>query len=168
MQRVVVVSIVGIDRFAGGYNAAKLAQERAYEDGPIPVRILRAAQFHEFVGQLVDWGRQGDVAHVPSMRTQLVAARTVAEALADLAADPAAVPGPVLEIAGPREESMVEAAKRLMAARGDAGAHRGRDLGPALRGGRRAAGPGRDARGPDVRGVARRGGACRARVAAPR
>ena len=29
--------------------------------GPIPVRILRAAQFHEFVGQLVEWGRQGDV-----------------------------------------------------------------------------------------------------------
>ena len=54
------------------------------------------------------------------MRTQLVAARTVAEALADLATDPEAVPGPVLEIAGPREESMVEAAKRLMAARGDA------------------------------------------------
>ena len=53
------------------------------------------------------------------MRTQLVAARTVAEALADLAVDPAPVPGPVLEIAGPREERMVEAAKRLMARRGD-------------------------------------------------
>ncbi len=119
VQRVVVVSIVGVDRFTSGYNAAKLAQERAYEDGPIPARILRAAQFHEFVGQLVDWGRQGDVAHVPTMRTQLVAARTVAEALADLAVDPDAVPGPVLEIAGPREESMVEAARLLMAKRGD-------------------------------------------------
>ena len=33
--------------------------------GPVPVRILRAAQFHEFVGQLLDWGTQGDVAYAP-------------------------------------------------------------------------------------------------------
>jgi hypothetical protein len=33
----------------------------------------------------VDWGRQGEVSYVPEMRTQLVAAQTVAEALADLA-----------------------------------------------------------------------------------
>lgn len=117
VQRLVVVSIVGIDRFDSGYNAAKLAQERAAQLGPIPVRILRATQFHEFVGQLVDWGRQGDVSYVPKMRTQLVAARTVAEALADLALEPA--PGPILEIAGPREESMVEAARLLAARRGD-------------------------------------------------
>lgn len=31
------------------------------------------------------------------MRTQLVAARTAAEALADLAVDPTAAPGPTLE-----------------------------------------------------------------------
>jgi uncharacterized protein YbjT (DUF2867 family) len=117
VQRLVVVSIVGIDRFDSGYNAAKLAQERATLLGPIPARILRATQFHEFVGQLVEWGRQGDVSYVPKMRTQLVAARTVAEALADLALEPA--PGPILEIAGPREESMVEAARLLMARRGD-------------------------------------------------
>jgi uncharacterized protein YbjT (DUF2867 family) len=53
------------------------------------------------------------------MRTQLVAARSVAEALADLATDPAAVPGPMLEIAGPREESMTDAARALMAKRGE-------------------------------------------------
>jgi uncharacterized protein YbjT (DUF2867 family) len=83
------------------------------------VRILRAAQFHEFVGQLVDWGRQGDVSYVPKMRTQLIAARAVAAALADLAADPESTPGPILEIAGPREESMVEAAKLLAARHGN-------------------------------------------------
>ena len=119
VQRIVVVSIVGIDRFDSGYNAAKSAQERATFEGPIPARIMRATQFHEFVGELVEWGRQGDVAYVPKMRTQLVAARTVAEALADLAVDPDAVPGPTLEIAGPREESMLEAARLLMAERGD-------------------------------------------------
>jgi uncharacterized protein YbjT (DUF2867 family) len=117
VQRLVVVSIVGIDRFDTGYNAAKRAQERATLDGPIPARILRATQFHEFVGEIVDWGRQGDVSYVPKMRTQLVAARTVAEALAELVMEPA--PGPILNIAGPREESMVEAARLLVARRGD-------------------------------------------------
>jgi uncharacterized protein YbjT (DUF2867 family) len=119
VQRMVVVSIIGIDRFTGGYNAAKVEQERVALLGPIPVRILRAAQFHEFVGQLVEWGRQGDVNYVPKMRTQLVAARSVAEALVDLAVDPGSAPGPILEIAGPREESMVEAARLLMSRRGD-------------------------------------------------
>ncbi len=121
VQRIVAVSIIGTDRFAGGYGAAKVAHEQALREGPIPVRILRAAQFHEFVGQLVDWGRDGDVSYVQQMRTQLVAARTVAEALADLATEPEADDEPVIsEIAGPREESLVESAKLLAARRGEA------------------------------------------------
>jgi uncharacterized protein YbjT (DUF2867 family) len=112
-----VVSIIGIDRFAGGYQAAKVAHERELLRGPIPVRILRAAQFHEFVGELMTWGRRGDVIELPEMRTQLVSARAVGEALARLAVDAEA---PVLsEIAGPREESLVEAGRLLAAARGE-------------------------------------------------
>jgi hypothetical protein len=57
------------------------------------VRILRAAQFHELVSQLVEWGTQGEVSYVRKMRIQPVAARTVAEALADLATDPGSVRG---------------------------------------------------------------------------
>ena len=122
VRRIVLVSIIGIDRFAGGYAAAKALQERAMLAGPIPVTILRAAQFHEFVEQLVDWGRQGDVSYVPEMRTQLVAARTVAEALVDLATGAAETPpagAPIPEIAGPREESLVEAARKLAAQSGN-------------------------------------------------
>src|ERR687886_934043 len=52
-KRIVVVSIIGIDKFRGGYNAAKLAQEQTLLEGPLPVRIVRAAQFHEFVEPLV-------------------------------------------------------------------------------------------------------------------
>src|SRR5215218_6210113 len=55
VRRMVVVSIIGCDRFTAGYLAAKVAHERAMLSGPIPVRILRAARFHEFVGQLVKW-----------------------------------------------------------------------------------------------------------------
>jgi hypothetical protein len=85
VRQIVVVSIIGTDRFTAGYGAAKIAHERAMLTGPVPVRILRAAQFHELVAQLVDWGRQGEVSHLPKMRTQLVAARTVAEVLAGCA-----------------------------------------------------------------------------------
>jgi uncharacterized protein YbjT (DUF2867 family) len=116
VQRAVVVSIIGTDKSAGGYGAAKIAHERAWRSGPIPVTVLRAAQFHEFVGLLLDWGTQGEVAYVPEMRTQLVAARAVAEEVADLATMPKA---PELqEIAGPREESMVAMATLLASRRG--------------------------------------------------
>ena len=114
VQRIVVVSIIGCDRFSAGYNVAKVAQERALQSGPIPVHVLRAAQFHEFVGQLVEWGTRGDVSYVPEMRTQLVAARSVAEALADVAIDGA----PIAEIAGPRAERLVDMAALLTATRG--------------------------------------------------
>jgi uncharacterized protein YbjT (DUF2867 family) len=118
VKRVVLVSIIGIDKFNSGYNAAKLAQEQAALAGPIPTRILRAAQFHEFVEQLLDWGRQGEVAYVPAMRTQVVAARTVAETLAELAVDSEPT-GPTLEVAGPRAERMVELARMVAAHRGN-------------------------------------------------
>jgi uncharacterized protein YbjT (DUF2867 family) len=114
VRRIVVASIIGIDKATAGFLAAKRVHEEVSMAAPLPVRILRAAQFHEFVGQLLDW-QPGDVAYVPALPTQLVAARTVAEALVDLAVDPdAPAPGtPIPEIAGPRTEIMAEAAKLL-------------------------------------------------------
>jgi uncharacterized protein YbjT (DUF2867 family) len=119
VQRLVVVSIIGCDRFSTGYNAAKAVQEQLTLAGAIPAGVLRAAQFHEFVSQLVEWGTQGDVSSVPRMRTQLVAARTVAETLADFATSADFASGSIGEVAGPREESLVEMAKLLVARRGD-------------------------------------------------
>jgi uncharacterized protein YbjT (DUF2867 family) len=118
-KRIVVVSIIGIDKFQGGYNAAKVAQERALLDGPLPVRIVRAAQFHEFVAPLIGWTIQDGVAHVPEMRTQLVAASVVAEALADAAEEPEIENGRITEIAGPRAERLADAAAALFASRGE-------------------------------------------------
>jgi uncharacterized protein YbjT (DUF2867 family) len=119
VQRMVVVSIVGTDRYVGGYGAAKIEHERAALSGPIPARILRATQFHEFVPLLLDWGRQGEVAYVPRMRTQPVAARAVAERLVELALDPNADGATIPEIAGPREERLVELARLYAERRGD-------------------------------------------------
>jgi uncharacterized protein YbjT (DUF2867 family) len=123
VERIVVVSIIGSDRFAAGYGAAKVAHEQASLSGPIPARVLRASQFHELVAQLMEWGARDDVTYVPRMRTQLVAARTVAEALADLATTSngaASAAQPILEIAGPREERLFEMATLLAARRGEA------------------------------------------------
>ena len=130
VKRIVVVSIIGTDRFTAGYGAAKQAHERAMLAGPIPATIARAAQFHEFVSQLMDWGRQDGSIYLPKMRTQPVAARTVAETLADLATGRGPAPArgpdgaPILELAGPREESLGEIARLLAAHRGPVLRHR--------------------------------------------
>ena len=118
-RRIVVVSIIGIDKFQGGYNAAKVAQEQALLEGPLPVRIVRAAQFHEFFDQLVGWMTQDGVAYLPEMRTQPVAARVVAETLADAAEEPEIENGRISEVAGPREERLADVAAALFASRGD-------------------------------------------------
>jgi hypothetical protein len=81
--------------------------------------------FHEFVGQLVEWGRHDGVSYVSKMRTQQVAARTVAQTLAELATGPesASAAGSsgvaIQEIAGLREKSLLEMAKLLVARRGE-------------------------------------------------
>ena len=123
VRRAVVVSIINVDQTAGGYGLAKIAHEDAWRSGPIPVRIVRAAQFHEFVAQLLAWGTRGEVAYVPEMRTQIVSARTVAEVVADVATSPAdlddsAGPAGIVEIAGPREEDLARLAALLVARRG--------------------------------------------------
>jgi uncharacterized protein YbjT (DUF2867 family) len=108
VREIIVVSIIGADRFSGGYNVAKVLQEEAMRAGPVPARILRAAQFHEFVEQFLEWGKQGDVSYVPAMRTQLVAARTVAETVVDVLGG-----AEIEEVAGPRAERLVDVARLL-------------------------------------------------------
>jgi uncharacterized protein YbjT (DUF2867 family) len=121
VRRMLVVSIIGIEGLESGYGVAKLAHEKAALSGPVPTRILRAAQFHEFVGQLLDWGTDGEVGYVGEVRTQPVAARNVAELLANLVTSPTWAPqrdGPAVEIAGPRAENLVDVATLLAAKRG--------------------------------------------------
>jgi uncharacterized protein YbjT (DUF2867 family) len=108
VNRIVVASIVGVDRFQGGYGAAKLAHEQASLAGPVPASIVRITQFHELVEQMMEWGRrEGDVIQIPRMRTQPVAAKAVGEVLAAVATGEREV----LELGGPREESMVALAE---------------------------------------------------------
>jgi uncharacterized protein YbjT (DUF2867 family) len=116
VKRIVVASIIGVDRFSGGYGAAKLKHEQASLAGPVPVSIVRISQFHELIEQMMEWGRRdGDVIQIPRMRAQPVAATTVGEVLAEVATGEREV----LVLAGPREESMVALAELVAAKRAD-------------------------------------------------
>jgi uncharacterized protein YbjT (DUF2867 family) len=53
------------------------------------------------------------------MQTQLVAARVVADMLADAAEESEVENGRIIEVAGPREERLADAAASLLASRGD-------------------------------------------------
>ena len=129
VTRYVAVSIIGIQKSDGGYGSAKLAHEQAVLAGPVPARILRVAQFHELVEMLMDMSRQGEVIYLPEMRTQVIAARTVAEGLAAMATSPrtefAAAQAaesagtPIPKLAGPREENLASLARLVAARRSD-------------------------------------------------
>ena len=62
---------------------------------------------------------QDGVAYLPEMRTQPVAARVVAETLADAAEEPEIENGRITEVAGPQEERLADLAAALFASRGD-------------------------------------------------
>jgi len=146
----VVLSIVGVDVVPLGYYAGKLAQEHAVLTGPLPSTVLRATQFHEFVGQTMDQFKLGRLAFVPNMSGQPVAAAEVGARLAEIVE--AGPSGRVPDLAGPRVERMPDLARQLV---------RARDLhrtviplpvpgatGRAMRAGGQLPGPGAVLRGP--------------------
>src|SRR5690606_25936380 len=74
----VVLSIVGVDLVQGNaHYAGKRHQEALVEAGDVPSTILRATQFHEFAEMVVSWTRRGDVATLPPLLVQPVAAADV-------------------------------------------------------------------------------------------
>lgn len=109
------LSIVGIDDSPHDYYAGKIVQEELVTGGAVPWTILRATQFHEFAGQVSGF-RAGPIGLAPRMRSQPVAARTVAERLVDLAEGTPA--GRVADLAGPREEWMPDMVRRYLRAIG--------------------------------------------------
>jgi uncharacterized protein YbjT (DUF2867 family) len=109
----VALSIIGIDRVEYSYYRGKLRQEELIAGSGHPATIIRAAQFHEFAGQLLDRTMFGPVIVAPQMRTQPIAVREVAS---HLAAAAATRPGEALrELAGPRVEEMTSMVRRLVA-----------------------------------------------------
>jgi uncharacterized protein YbjT (DUF2867 family) len=83
----VVLSIIAVDRIDVGYYVAKRHQEEVALAGPIPVSILRAAQFFEFAVQMTDHA-VGPFVPAPRLISQPVAAREVAAELVRIASGP--------------------------------------------------------------------------------
>jgi len=114
----VLLSIVNIDRMEGNaHYAGKRLQERLVTSSSIPWTIQRATQFHEFAGMVVDWTRKGDVAYVPPLLLQPVAASDVGGVLSEVAME--APRGRAPDLAGPQPEDMVDMARRTLSARGE-------------------------------------------------
>ena len=115
VRHIVALSIIGIDGVPYGYYQGKVRQEQVLRESPVPVSILRAAQFHEFAGQYLA-KLPGPVVVVPRWRAQPVAAREAGAALARIA-----VGEPVArsELAGPQQEIMADMIRQVIRARGD-------------------------------------------------
>jgi uncharacterized protein YbjT (DUF2867 family) len=101
----VALSIVGADRLPEcGYFRAKQAQENLIKASKIPYTILRATQFFEFVGGIVDSSSDGQIVRLSPALFQPVASDDVAAALAEVTLD-APVNG-MIELAGPERFSL--------------------------------------------------------------
>ena len=105
----VTLSVVGCDRVDFGYYIGKRRQEELVLDGRVPASVLRATQFFEFAQQFT--GRSWLPAVVPRMRTQPIAAGEVAAELVGLVTGPPVGRAP--DLAGPREEQLVDMVRRL-------------------------------------------------------
>jgi len=118
VRRHVALSVVGTDRLPEcGYFRAKLAQENLIRASKIPYTILRATQFFEFVGGIVDTSADGQIVRLSPALFQPVASDDVAAALADVTLE-APING-VVELAGPERFSLDEFVRRYLAATKD-------------------------------------------------
>lgn len=111
----IALSIVGIDGIDTSYYAGKLAQERAVAAGTVPFTVARAAQFHEFAGQILRLV-SGPFAPMPRTLMRPVAAREVGAHLVSVAEGGAI--GRAQDLVGPRDESLADLARRQLAADG--------------------------------------------------
>lgn len=116
-QHLVYISVIGADRVPLGWMRSKLGAERAVADSGLPWTILRAAQFHDLVLDMVQKMAKLPVVPVPSgLRLQPVDARDVADRLVEVALGRPA--GLVPDIAGPRVYGMNELSRAYIRLRG--------------------------------------------------
>ncbi len=112
------LSVVGTDRLPqSGYFRAKVAQETLIKASRIPYTIVRATQFFEFIGSIIDANIDGEVARLSPALMQPIAADDVSALLADLAVG-APLNG-TLEIAGPDCFPIDEIARKFLVAQDD-------------------------------------------------
>jgi uncharacterized protein YbjT (DUF2867 family) len=118
VARTVALSIIGVDETPDyGYYLAKLAQEREVVDHAPGAHILRAAQFLDFPGQMLDWHREGDHVVVPEVPIQPVAVDEIARLLVAIA--DGSETRTLVELAGPHTEDLADLIRQVAAHRGE-------------------------------------------------
>jgi uncharacterized protein YbjT (DUF2867 family) len=114
----VALSIVGSERLPdNGYFRAKVAQESLIEASGVPYTIVRATQFFEFVGGIVDAATVDGESRLSPALIQPIASDDVAAALAEVALAPPA--NGRIEIGGPEALPLDELGRRYLRARQD-------------------------------------------------
>lgn len=116
VQHHVALSIIGATQIDSNYYAGKAAQERILDTQRSGWTLLRSTQVHEFAVQAVDPGHIGPVQIVAGMRCQPVGSTEVAQRLLQLAV--AGPQGRVTDLAGPREERMVDLVRKYLTVTG--------------------------------------------------
>lgn len=106
IAHIVFISIVGVERIPYGYYRDKVACEALVAESGIPFTILRATQFHDFVGAFLHAQRRLPVVLSLGVPVQTIAVEEVAERLVQLAdGEPA---GRVPDIGGPEVNQLNE------------------------------------------------------------
>jgi uncharacterized protein YbjT (DUF2867 family) len=118
VKHMVFVSIVGIDRVAYPYYRAKVAAEEAVRAGAVPWSIVRATQFHDFIGRILRALARGPWLFVPrGFSFQPVASAEVASRLVEVARS--APTGTTEDLGGPQVLSAAELGRAWLAQRGE-------------------------------------------------
>lgn len=116
VAHLVYISIVGIEDNPYPYYRDKLACERLIESSGIPYTILRATQFHDFVGGFLKAQRRMPMLLVLDVPDQPIAVPEVAQRLVELAE--AGPSGRVADIGGPEHRTLRELAQDWQLAHG--------------------------------------------------
>jgi uncharacterized protein YbjT (DUF2867 family) len=127
VRRVSVLSIANVDRADYAYYEAHVAQERTYlraaEVGGVPVTIVRATQFHDFLelffgrdGRLGRWARLGLLPVPRGTKFQSIDLSDVARALVDAALEDG--PARTWTVGGPEVLDARDMAQRWRRAHG--------------------------------------------------
>jgi uncharacterized protein YbjT (DUF2867 family) len=115
----VALSVVGTERLlASGYFRAKMAQETLIKASPIPYTIVRATQFFEFVGGIVQSATEGQTVRLPPALMQPIVSDDVAAVMAEVAV--AKPLNATIELAGPEPIRLDELVRKYLTANRDA------------------------------------------------
>ncbi|MBF6049630.1 NAD(P)H-binding protein [Streptomyces sp. NRRL B-1677] len=118
IRHFVILSIVGVDKVPElDYYKAKVLQEDILAAGAIPYSIVRATQFMEFMDATMSWTTDGDTVRLPPTPIQPIAAKDVADAVAEVAAG--APLGGIRNIGGPEVFTLDELGRITLSHKSD-------------------------------------------------